>query len=54
MLTFQVLQVVLVLARVRRRVVYVGVTPHPTAEWIHRVQQLREAFPWDTAPADLE
>ena len=27
----------------------VGVTPHPTAEWLAR--QLLGAFPWDTAPA---
>ena len=45
---FQVLYVFLVLAHERRRIVHVGVTPHPTAEWT--VQQLREAFPWDTAP----
>ena len=42
---FQVLYVFLVLAHERRRIVHVGVTPHPTAEWT--VQQLREAFPWD-------
>jgi putative transposase len=45
---FQVLYVFLVLAHERRRIVHVGVTPHPTAEWT--AQQLREAFPWDTAP----
>ena len=45
---FQVLYVFLVLAHERRRIVHVGVTLHPTAEWT--VQQLREAFPWDSAP----
>jgi putative transposase len=48
---FQVLYVFLVLAHERRRIVHVGVTLHPTAEWT--VQQLREAFPWDTAPRFL-
>jgi putative transposase len=45
---FQVLYVFLVLAHDRRRIVHFAVTAHPTAEWT--AQQLREAFPWDTAP----
>ncbi len=48
---FQVLYVFLVLAHEQRRIVHVGVTTHPTAEWT--VQQLREASPWDTAPRFL-
>src|SRR4051794_596413 len=48
---FQVLYVFLVLAHDRRRIVHFAVTAHPTAEWT--VQQLREAFPWDSAPQYL-
>lgn len=45
---FQILYVFLVLAHERRRIVHFAVTAHPTAEWI--AQQIREAFPWDSAP----
>jgi putative transposase len=45
---FQILYVFLVLAHDRRRILHFAVTAHPTAEW--SVQQLRESFPWDTAP----
>jgi putative transposase len=48
---FQILYVFLVLARERRRILHFAVTAHPTAEWT--VQQLREAFPWETAPRYL-
>jgi putative transposase len=48
---FQILYVFLVLAHDRRRILHFAVTAHPTAEWT--VQQLREAFPWDTAPGYL-
>jgi transposase InsO family protein len=44
---FQVLYVFLVLAHHRRRILHFGVTDCPTAEWT--AQQLREAFPWETA-----
>jgi putative transposase len=48
---FEILYVFLVLAHERRRIVHFAVTAHPTAEWT--VQQLREAFPWDSAPQYL-
>src|SRR5215217_73758 len=48
---FQVLYVFLVLAHERRRILHFAVMSHPTAEWT--AQQLREAFPWDSAPRHL-
>jgi hypothetical protein len=42
-----VLFVFVVLSHNRRRIVHVNVTAHPTAAWT--AQQLREAWPWDTA-----
>jgi putative transposase len=48
---FQILSVFLVLAHERRRILHFAVTTHPTAEWT--THQLREAFPWDSAPRYL-
>jgi putative transposase len=48
---FQILYVFLVLAHDRRRLLHFAATAHPTAEWA--AHQLREAFPWDTAPRYL-
>jgi hypothetical protein len=45
--TFRVLFWFVVLSHDRRRIVHVNVTSHPTAAWT--AQQLREAWPWDTA-----
>ena len=44
-LTFKLLYGFVILRHERRRIVHVGVTAHPTAEWTS--QQLREAFPGD-------
>jgi len=48
---FQILKVFLVLAHNRRRILHFAVTAHPTAEWA--AQQMREAFPWESAPPYL-
>jgi transposase InsO family protein len=40
-----------VLSLDRRRIVFVTATGHPAAQWL--AQQIREAFPWDTAPRYL-
>ena len=50
-LTFRVLFVFVVLAHDRRQIMHVNVTGHPTAQWT--AQQIRNAFPWDTAPRYL-
>ena len=46
--TFNLLFAFVVLHHERRRIVHFGVTTNPTAAWV--AQQIREAFPWDTAP----
>jgi transposase InsO family protein len=48
---FQILYIFWVLSHDRRRILHFAVTAHPTAEWI--AHQLREAFPWDSAPRYL-
>ncbi len=49
--TFRLLFVFIVLHHERRRIVHFGVTAHPTSLWVS--QQIREAFPWETAPRYL-
>jgi len=44
-LTFKMLYAFVVLSHDRRRILHVGLTAHPTAEWTAR--QIREAFPGD-------
>ena len=47
-ISFRLLYGLLVLKHDRRRILWVGATAHPTAEWI--VRQLTEAIGWDYAP----
>lgn len=49
--TFRMLYVLFVIRHDRREIVHFNVTQHPTAAWI--VQQIGEAFPYDTAPRYL-
>jgi hypothetical protein len=50
-LTFGVLCCFFVIAHDRRRVLQCKVTSHPTSAWV--IQQLREAFPYNSAPGYL-
>jgi putative transposase len=49
--TFRLLYVLVILNHDRRRVVHFNVTDSPSAVWVAR--QLRQAFPFDTAPSYL-
>jgi transposase InsO family protein len=49
--TFRLLFVFIVLHHERRRIMHFSITGHPTSIWTS--QQIREAFPWDTAPRYL-
>jgi putative transposase len=40
-----------VIEHARRRILHVNVTEHPTSAWV--IQNLREAFPYDSAPRYL-
>ena len=48
---FNLLYVLVIVRLARRNLVWINVTPNPTAEWIAR--QITEAFPWDEAPRYL-
>jgi predicted DCC family thiol-disulfide oxidoreductase YuxK len=50
-LTFNLLYCFFVISHDRRRILHFNVTRHPTSSWI--VQQLREAFPYQSAPRFL-
>ena len=45
---FDLLYGLVIIRLARRDLVWINVTPNPTAEWIAR--QITEAFPWDEAP----
>jgi transposase InsO family protein len=48
---FRLLYVFVILSHLRRQILWIAVTPHPTAEWT--AQQMRNAFPWTSAPTYL-
>ena len=48
---FDLLYVLVIVRLERRNLVWINVTPHPTAEWIAR--QVTDAFPWAEAPRYL-
>jgi putative transposase len=50
-ITFGVLYCFFVISHGRRRILHFNITRHPTSMWI--VQQLREAFPFESAPRFL-
>lgn len=50
-LTFGMLHCFFVIAHDRRRILHLEVTRHPNSAWV--IQQLREAFPYDSAPKYL-
>src|SRR5713226_5140232 len=50
-LTFSVLYCFFLISHDRRRILHFNVTRHPTSSWI--VQQLREAFPYQSTPKFL-
>jgi transposase InsO family protein len=50
-ISFNLLYVLVIVRLARRELVWMNVTPHPTAEWIAR--QITGAFPWNEAPRYL-
>src|SRR6201998_859319 len=50
-ISFKLLYGLVILHHARRRLVAIGVTTNPTAEWI--AGQVTDAFPWDEAPRHL-
>jgi hypothetical protein len=50
-ITFGVLYCFFIISHDRRRILHFNITKHPTSSWI--IQQLREAFPFESAPRFL-
>jgi hypothetical protein len=50
-ITFSVLYCFFIIDHGRRRIQHFDVTRHPTSSWV--IQQLREAFPYESAPRFL-
>ena len=48
---FNILHVLILIDHERRRIIHFNVTINPTSNWV--IQQIRAAFPWDTAPRFL-
>ena len=49
--TFKLLYILVIIHHGRRKILHFNVTYHPTRQWV--IQQLREAFPSDSAPKYL-
>ena len=49
--SFRLLYGLLLLQHARRELLWLGVTAHPSAQWV--AQQLTEAFSWKDAPRYL-
>ncbi len=50
-ISFKILYVFFIIDHARRKIVHFNITEHPTAEWV--IQQLRNAFPFESAPKYL-
>jgi putative transposase len=50
-ISFKILYVFFIIDHARRKIVHFNITEHPTEAWI--IQQLRDAFPFDSAPKYL-
>ncbi len=50
-ITFERLFAFVIVSLERQRIIWIGITTNPTAEWL--ANQITQAFPWDTAPTYL-